>query len=115
MKAVSSKTRRIRIQRGSGNVFADLKLPNADERQHKAELAAEINALIRSRGLNQQQAAKRLGIDQPKVSDLSRGKLKAFSIERLLEFLTLLDRHVEIIVSPARKGRAAGLFVVAAG
>jgi predicted XRE-type DNA-binding protein len=71
---------------GSGNVFADLGLPDADDRFAKAELAHEIWALIRSARLTQAQAARRLGVDQPKVSALLRGRLKDFSIERLLRF-----------------------------
>ena len=101
------------VHTGSGNVFADLRLPNPEELQHKADLAREIITLVKARGMTQKAAAALLGIDQPKVSDLMRGKLKAFSIERLLAFLTKLDRHIEIVVSPARKNRAAGLFVIA--
>jgi predicted XRE-type DNA-binding protein len=101
------------VHTGSGNVFADLRLPNPEELQHKADLAREVITLVNARGMTQKAAAALLGIDQPKVSDLMRGNLKAFSIERLLTFLTKLDRHIEIVVSPARKNHRAGLFVVA--
>ena len=107
------------VHAGSGNVFADLGLPKPVGRQHKAERATEINTLLgavtvsKNRGLTQRNAAALFGIDPPKVSDLSRGKLSAFSIDRLLTFLTRLDQHVKIIMSPARKGRAVGLYVVA--
>lgn len=93
----------------SGNVFADLNLPNADDLLAKAELAAKIIAEIRRRRLTQRQAAAVLGIDQPKVSALKQGKLSGFSIERLMRFLLLLGQNIEISVkrrskpnSPAR-------------
>jgi predicted XRE-type DNA-binding protein len=89
----------------SGNVFADLNLPNAEEALAKAELAHKIGSLIMKRDLTQAQAAKLLGIDQPKISALLRGKLSGFSIERLLRFLLLLGHDVRITVQPAR-GRA---------
>lgn len=89
----------------SGNVFADLGLPNAEEALAKAELAHKIAALVGKRNLTQAQAAKLLGIDQPKVSALLRGKLSGFSIERLLRLLLLLGHDVRITVQPAR-GRA---------
>lgn len=84
---------------GSGNVFEDMELPKPEERQLKARLARIINRAIRERGWTQQQAAEVLGITQPKVSDLSRGRLKNVSVERLMTFLTLLDHRVAITVS----------------
>ena len=86
----------VRIERGSGNVFADLGLSNAAERFAKAELASEICALIEREELTQTEAAKRLGIDQPKVSMLMRGVLKDFSTERLMNFIVRLGRDVVI-------------------
>ena len=80
----------------SGNVFADLNLPQADDLMAKAELAAKIIAEIQSRRMTQTQAAAILGIDQPKISALKQGKLSGFSIERLLRFLLLLGRDIEI-------------------
>jgi predicted XRE-type DNA-binding protein len=91
--------------RSSGNVFADLGLRNPEEALAKAELAHKIATLIGKRNLTQIQAAKVLGIDQPKISALLRGKLSGFSIERLLRFLLLLGHDVKITVQPAR-GRA---------
>src|SRR6266404_9057560 len=82
----------------SGNVFADLKLPQADDLLAKAELAAKIIGEIQRRRLTQTQSAAILGIDQPKISALKQGKLSAFSIERLMRFLLLLGRDVEISV-----------------
>ena len=96
----------------SGNVFADLNLPNADDLLAKAELAAKIIAEIQRRRLTQGQAANILGIDQPKISALKQGKLTGFSIERLLRFLLRLGRDVEITVkSRSKPGSAARLRV----
>ena len=93
---------------GSGNVFADLGLPQAEERLAKAELARAIGKAIEARGLTQREAAELLGVDQPKVSQVLNGRLNGFSTERLLRFLTSLGRDVEIRVKPGsarRKGR----------
>jgi len=96
----------------SGNVFADLNLPHADDLLAKAELAAKIIAEIQRRRLTQGQAANILGIDQPKISALKQGKLTGFSIERLLRFLLRLGRDVEITVkSRSKPGSAARLRV----
>jgi predicted XRE-type DNA-binding protein len=84
----------------SGNVFADLGLPNSDELLAKAELAIRITDILRHRHLTQVQAAAILGIDQPKVSALIRGRLSGFSIERLLRFLLLLGADVSITIRP---------------
>lgn len=91
--------------KSSGNVFADLGLPNAEKYMAKAELARQINNIIKSRGLKQTEAAKILDIDQPKVSALSCGRLDDFSIERLIVFLNKLDRDVQIVVKkkPTRR------------
>ena len=99
----------------SGNVFADLKLPKADDLLLKAELAAKIIQEIERRRLPQIQAATLLGIDQPKISALLRYKLDGFSVERLMTFLIALDRDVEIIVKKKPRSRsAARISVVAA-
>lgn len=97
----------------SGNAFADLNLPHADDLHAKAELAAKIIAEIQRRRLTQSQAAAVLGIDQPKVSALKQGKLSGFSIERLMRLLLLLGRDVEITVKPKPKSRAAAKLRVA--
>lgn len=89
----------------SGNVFADLGLPNADERLAKAELTIKIAEILRRRRLTQVQAAAILGVDQPKVSALIRGRLAGFSIERLLRFLLLLGTDVSITIRPHRQPR----------
>jgi predicted XRE-type DNA-binding protein len=102
-----------KITRSSGNVFADLGLANPEERLAKAELAATINELILDRGLTQTQAANVLGIDQPSVSKLARGKISGFSLERLINFLRLLHHDVEIRVTSAPRRRLGHLAVYA--
>lgn len=95
----------IEVHHGSGNVFADLGLPDAEERLAKAELARQILKIIADRRLTQTQAAELLGIDQPKVSALTRGKLSGFSMERLFHFLNALGRDVQITVKPKPRSR----------
>jgi predicted XRE-type DNA-binding protein len=96
----------------SGNVFEDLGLPNAPELQVKADLAFEIMETIGERGLTQSEAADILGVDQPKISALVRGRLSGFSMERLYRFLNALGKDVEIVVRPASGSRGkAGLRV----
>jgi predicted XRE-type DNA-binding protein len=97
----------------SGNVFADLGLPKPDDLLAKAELTAKIIEEIQRRRLTQNQAASILGIDQPKVSALKQGHLSSFSIERLMRFLVLLGRDVEITVKQARKPRVPATLRVA--
>jgi len=99
----------------SGNVFADLGLPRADEKQTKVRLAVAINRILHHQRLSQAKAARRLHINQPKISALSNYRLDGFSVERLMNFLTALDRDVEIIVrkKPASR-RSAKILVTAA-
>jgi predicted XRE-type DNA-binding protein len=104
----------IPVTQGSGNVFADLGLPNPEERLVKAQLASMIDDVIRERALTQRQAATLMGIDQPKVSHILRGRLAGFSTHRLIDFLTALGRDVAIVVKPAPKSRKRGRLYVAA-
>ncbi len=96
----------------SGNVFADLGLQNPEEVLAKSELVQRIADIIAERKLTQARAAKVLGVDQPKVSALLRGKLDGFSIDRLFRFLNALGRDVEIAVRPARHAEDAETRVV---
>jgi len=98
---------------GSGNVFADLGLPKSDDLLAKAELAAKIIEEIQRRRLTQAQAAAMLNIDQPKISALKQGKLSAFSIERLMRFLVMLGRDVEITVKGKTRSRSVARLRVA--
>ncbi len=99
------KTDKTKIERGSGNVFADLGLPEAEAHLLKAELVTRIDKIIRQRGLKQVEAAKLLGLSQPDVSRLLRGSFEEFSMERLLRLLTSLGRHVEVVIREPRPKR----------
>lgn len=90
----------------SGNVFADLSLPDADERLAKAELAIQVAEILRRRRFTQVQAAAVLGVDQPKISALIRGRISGFSVERLLRFLLRLGADVSITVKPRPRPRS---------
>jgi predicted XRE-type DNA-binding protein len=94
------------VRQGSGNVFADLGLPDAAELQAKSGLVFEISRLIRERSLTQKEAAALLGIDQPKISQLLRGGLEGFSTDRLLRFLNALGQDIEIVVSQSSQNPA---------
>lgn len=101
------------VHSSSGNVFADLGLPNPDELLIKAELAHQISELISARKLTQTEAAELLEVDQPKVSALMRGKLSGFSIERLFRFLNTLGSNVEIrIIANSQPNSQAQTHVV---
>jgi predicted XRE-type DNA-binding protein len=100
------------VHDSSGNVFEDMGMPDADERLAKAELARVVRSAIRNRGLSQTEAASVLGVKQPDISDLQRGKLARFSRERLERFLNALDLEVRIQVGPRpRWKRRAGITV----
>jgi predicted XRE-type DNA-binding protein len=96
-----------KVQRGSGNVFADLRIPHPEQYLAKAELAARILKIVERRQVTQAATAKVLGITQPKVSALLNGRLDRFSTDRLFRFLTALGCDVQIRVSrphPTAKG-----------
>ncbi|MBP1807620.1 helix-turn-helix domain-containing protein [Rubellimicrobium aerolatum] len=93
----------VKVIRGSGNVFADLGLPNPEERQTKLSLAMAINEIVKARRLKQAEAGVLLGLPQPKVSQLVNYRLDGFSVERLMGFLTRLDRDVKIVIRPWRE------------
>ena len=107
------KAGRVKIERGSNNVFADLGLPDAKTHLLKADLVARIDNVIRERGLKQFEAAQLLGLSQPDVSRLLRGNFRDFSVERLLRLLTALGRDVEIVVREPRSERLGRLTVEA--
>ncbi len=90
---------------GSGNIFADLGLSNPEERLAKAELARQINNIIKQKKLTQVAAAKLLEIDQPKISALSKGRLTGFSLERLFRFLNILGQNITIKVTPKTRAK----------
>ena len=92
------------ITYGTGNVFADLGLPDAAERQTKTRLALAIVDIVKQRKLKQVEAGRILGTPQSKVSALMNYRLDGFSVERLMGFLTALDQDVEIVIRPSRPG-----------
>jgi predicted XRE-type DNA-binding protein len=102
------------IVRGSGNVFADLGFPDAVERQAKLRLAYALNQVLGQRKLTQAEAARVLGIGQPKVSALRRYKLAGFSVERLMTLLTAVDQDVEIVIRRKPRTRRTGRISVVA-
>ena len=100
------------VEAGSGDVLVDLGFADASERKLRVELAMRLNDLIAARRLTQAGVAQLFGIPQPHVSELKHYKLRRFSSERLLRFVTLLDRDVEIIIRPKAKGHASGVVSV---
>jgi predicted XRE-type DNA-binding protein len=95
--------KKVKVTRGSGNVFADLGLPNPEQELLKAQLTLQIYKIVKARGLTQAQAGAVLGIKQPHVSALMRNRAGNFSVGRLMEFLTALGQDVRITVKPTRK------------
>ena len=108
MSAMDDET----VIEGSGNVFADLGFPDAEELLAKARLASAISDIIEGRHLTQKAAAKVLGTTQPKVSNLVNGSLEGFSLERLARFLNRLDRDVEIVVKRRPRSRKRSRILV---
>jgi len=108
------KKEEIQSQKSSGNIFADLGLPDAKDMYVKAMLAMKINGIIETRGLKQKEAAEVLDVTQARVSALHSGhKLKEFSIDTLMEFLTKLDQDIEITVKRKARNHPAGEISVA--
>ncbi len=100
------------VDPGTGDVLVDLGFPDAEERKLRVQLAMQLNELLAARRLTQARAAQLFGIPQPHVSELKHYKLNRFSSERLLRFVTLLDRDVEIIIRPKAEGHASGVVSV---
>lgn len=102
-----------RLHRSSGNVFADIGLPNAEEHLIKAKLVIKIDALMKARRLKQSEAAELFGVKQPDVSKMLRGDFRQFSVERLMRFLVALGQDVEIVVKPHQGKKLAPALRVA--
>jgi predicted XRE-type DNA-binding protein len=100
--------RKIEVYEGSGNIFADLGLPNPEERLLKAGIVSELQRLIKQRGLTQVKAAKLVGIHQPDLSLLLRGDFDDYSVERLMKMLTAFEQDIEIVMKPNRKAGKPG-------
>ena len=112
-KAKRTRNRVARVTEGSGNVFADLGLPNPEQERLKAQLTLQIYTILKDSGMTQVEIAKILGVQQPQVSLLMRNRAGNFSVGRLMEFLTALRRDVEVTVRPTQKERGA-LSVISA-
>ncbi len=102
------------VERGSGNVFADLGFPEADAHLVKAELVSRIDDIVRDRGITQTEAARLLGLSQPDVSRLLRGDFREYSLERLFRLLTALGRDIDIVVRQPRSAAGGKLRIAAA-
>jgi len=113
MTTKRKSSKKAKIAEGSGNVFADLGVPHAEQELMKARLTLQIYQIIQKRGLTQTEAGKILGIPQPQVSALARNRAGNFSVGRLIDFLTALGQDVKITVSPAQKPQGKLSVVVA--
>jgi predicted XRE-type DNA-binding protein len=102
----------ITIEKGSGNVYADLGFPDSEDMLIKAQLVTKIAEIIQQRRLTQAQAAKLLRLTQPKISRLLRGEFRGISERRLLQCLTRLGRDVQIIVKQTPQQRTEGRLTV---
>jgi len=111
---MAKKTKPERVTRSSGNVFADLRLPDAEEKLTKVRLAVAINGILEQKRVRQAAAAKLLNLNQPKISALANYRLEGFSVERLLRFLNALDRDVQIIIRPKPRSKRAGSILITA-
>ena len=101
------KKTRMKVEVGSGNIFADLGLPDAEEHLLKATMVVQLHRLIKARKLTQTAAAKIAGIKQPDLSNILRGQFRGFSLERLMRMLTAFDQDVEITMRPRRKKKGS--------
>ena len=104
-------TRKIKVEMGSSNIFADLGLPDADAHLLKAQIVSEIYRLVSERKLKQGEAGKLMGISQPEVSRMFKGQFREYSIDRLIGFLTGFNRDVEIVVKPHKRTGKAGRII----
>jgi predicted XRE-type DNA-binding protein len=103
-----AKRKELVFEVSSGNVFADLGLPNAEELGTKLRLCVVINRILEKRKMTQAEAARVLGVNQPKVSALKGYKLEGFSVERLMHFVTALEHDVVIEIRPRAGKKGAG-------
>ena len=111
---MAQRKNRSEVVPSSGNIFTDLGVANADEKQTKVRLAVAINQIIQGQKLSQTSAARRLKVNQPKVSALSNYQLDGFSVERLMNFLTALDRDVDIVIRRKSNSRKMARIEVTA-
>jgi predicted XRE-type DNA-binding protein len=105
---------KIQVTEGSGNVFADLGLPDADEMLVKSQIVVELHRTIKSRKITQTAAAKAIGVAQPDLSNVLRGRFRGFSTERLMRMLTAVGRDIDIVVRTPKRRRSPGRIRVLA-
>jgi len=98
----------IKAQESTGNIFADIGLEDAEKMEVKARLAFKISEIIKYRHMTQTQAAKVLGMPQPKLSGMLRGQFRGISETKMLDCLNRLGRDVQIVVKKARRSNAIG-------
>ncbi len=101
-------TRKVKVEMSSGNIFADLGLPDAEAHFLKAQIVSEIYRLKHERKLTQTQAGERMGISQPEGSRLLKGIFREYTVDRRLGFLTVFDRDIEIVVRPHKRAGKGG-------
>jgi predicted XRE-type DNA-binding protein len=104
----------VSVTRSSGNVFADLGLPNSEEELVKARLVVELRSHIKELGISQTAAAKLMGVAQPDLSKLLKGRVTGFSLDRLLGFVRALGTDVEIKLKPSRTKREGHMRLMVA-
>jgi predicted XRE-type DNA-binding protein len=105
------KKQRTKIELGSGNIFADLGLPDAEEMLLKSNIVIELRRLITQRKLTQTAAAKLMGVSQADLSKILRGRFRGYSEAKLMRMLTAFDQDVEITTRPHRKSGEAGRII----
>jgi predicted XRE-type DNA-binding protein len=105
---------KIQVTPSSGNVFVDLRLANPEDKKTKVRLAVEINSILGELKFSQAEAAGKLDVNQPKISALSKYRLEGFSVERLMTFLTRLNRDVEIVIRSKPRSRRPARILVSA-
>ena len=101
------------VERSSGNVFADLDVPDAGAHLLKGEFVSRIDTIVRQRGITQTEAARILGLSEPDVSRLLGGDFRQYSLERLFRLLTALDRDIDIVIRQPRSATGGKLRIAA--
>jgi len=102
---------KVKVEKGGGNIFADLGRPDAETHFLKAQIVSEIYRLTNERKLTQARAGRLMGISQPEVSRMFKGNFREYSIGRLIGFLTAFDRDVEIVARPHKKTGKSGRII----
>ena len=101
----------LNVERGSGNVFADLDFSEPDLHLLKAELVVRIDDILCERGITRTETARLLGLTRLEVSGMLRGDFRAYSLERLLRFVKVLDHDIDIVIRPSRSAAGGELRV----